>query len=94
MMIEVGMIALLAQGGDWDHMNGWGGGWMWLWGVAMMALLVVLIVWLVRATTGSTGPWRSKTTDPTDKAREILAERLARGELSIEEYRERVDALR
>lgn len=88
------MSMLLAQGGDWDHMNGWGGGWMWLWGVAMMALFVVLIVWLVRVGTGSAGFGRSKTVDPTERAREILAERFAKGELSIEEYRERLGALR
>lgn len=87
------MNMLLAQGGDFDHMNGWGGGWMWLWGVAMMALFVVLIVWLVRAVTGSAGSGRSKTVDPTEGAREILAERFAKGELSIEEYRERLGAL-
>lgn len=32
--------------------------------------------------------------DPNDRAREILAERYARGELTTEEYRERVEQLR
>jgi putative membrane protein len=80
----------------WDHMGGWGGGWMWLWGVAMMVLFVVVIVWLVRAVAGpagQTGPGTPLPRDPTERAREILAERYARGELSTEEYRERVDAL-
>lgn len=88
------MSSLLNSTNDrWDHMNGWGGGWMWLWGIAMLALFVVLIVWLVRATTGSgTGP--SPPSDSTDRAREILAERYARGELTTEEYRERIDQLR
>ena len=51
-------VGLLATINDdrWDHMDGWGGGWMWLWGIAMMALFVVLIVWLVRATTGNGAP--------------------------------------
>ncbi len=31
--------------------------------------------------------------DPSDRAREILDERLAKGELSPEEYRERVNEL-
>ena len=88
------MNALLAQGGDSGHMNGWGGGGMWFWGVAMMALFVVLIVWLVRARTSSSGSGQSKTVDPTERAREVLAERFAKGELSVEEYRERLDALR
>ena len=77
----------------WDHMDGWGGGWMWLWGIAMMTLFVVLIVWLVRAATGN-GASSSPPRDPTDRAREILAERYARGELTTEEYRERVEQLR
>lgn len=85
---------ILAQTNDYDHMNGWGGGWMWLWGVAMMVLFVVLIVWLVRA---SDGPARSShreaPPDPTVRAREILAERYASGDLSTEEYRERVSEL-
>ena len=89
---EVLANEILSQTDGWSHMNGWGGGWMWLWGVAMMTLFVVLIVWLIRAAgTDSTGvPARR---DPTDRAREILGERLAKGELSPEEYRERVSEL-
>lgn len=89
------LSGLLATVNDdrWDHMDGWGGGWMWLWGIAMMALFVVLIVWLVRAASGaSAGSPPPK--DPTDRAREILAERYARGELTTDEYRERVEQLR
>ena len=78
-----------AQSRDWDHMNGWGGGWMWLWGVAMMAGFATLIVWLTRAISAPSVPPR----DPTDRAKEILAERFAKGELSTDEYRERVSEL-
>ena len=88
------LYAVVADVGDdgWSHMGGWGGGWMWLWGLAMMALFVVLIVWLVRA---GTGGWQGqRPSDPTDRAREVLAERYAKGELTTEEYRERVDQLR
>ena len=88
------MNALFAQTGDQDHMNGWGGSWMWLWGVVMMALFVALIVWLVRTRTGSAGSGQRQTVESTERARGILAERLAKGELSSEEYRERLDALR
>lgn len=88
------LLGVLTQAGDgWGHMDGWGGGWMWLWGVAMMVLFVVLIVWLVRVTTGGTSGPRDQERSPTDRAREILAERYARGELSTEEYRERVSEL-
>lgn len=81
----------LAQTAGWDHMNGWSGGWMWLWGVVMMMLFVVLLVWLIRAGAGGSS---ATPRDPTQGAREILAERYAKGELSTEEYRERVNELR
>ncbi|MFN3255398.1 MAG: SHOCT domain-containing protein [Ilumatobacter sp.] len=85
---------ILSQTDNWDHMNGWGGGWMWLWGVAMMTLFVILVVWLIRtAGTRSTGVLDAPRRDPHDRAREILGERLAKGELSPEEYRERVSEL-
>lgn len=84
--------SLFAQSDGWDHMNGWGGGWMWLWGLAMMILFVVLLVWLIRSSVSPGGPGPA-TRDPADRAREILAERYAKGELSTEEYRERISEL-
>ncbi len=63
---------------------------MWVWGVAMMVLFVVLIVWLVRASAVPAVPTRR---DPVDRAREILSERYATGELSTDDYRERVSEL-
>ncbi len=87
------VATILADADGFDHMNGWGGGWMWLWGVAMMVLFVMLIVWLVRASDGSTSASQPAPRDPTVRAREILAERYASGELSTEEYRERVGEL-
>ena len=83
--------ALAANDDRWNHMDGWGAGWMWLWGIAMMALFVVLLLWLVRAASGKPPPPPSH---PSDRAREILAERYARGELTTEEYRERAEQLR
>ncbi|HSL74910.1 MAG TPA: SHOCT domain-containing protein [Ilumatobacteraceae bacterium] len=85
-------VVLASVDDRWGHMGGWDGGWMWVWGLVITALFVVLIVWLVRAvaTDGRTPPPR----DPADRAREILAERYARGELTTEEYRERIDQLR
>ena len=86
-------LSVLAQGvgdndGRWDHMDGWGGGWMWLWGSLMMLSWVVIIaaaVWLVSRSRDGTRPSR---------AREILDERYARGELTTDEYRERLEQLR
>lgn len=77
----------------WGHMDGWGGGWMWLWGLAIMVLVVVVIVWLIRAG-GRNGASSAPRRDHADRAREILAERYARGELTTEEYRERIEVLR
>ncbi len=89
------LSGLLATVNDdrWGHMDGWGGGWMWLWGIAMMVLFVVLMVWLVRAASGANSP-SSTPKDPIDRAREILAERYACGELTTDEYREQVEQLR
>ncbi|MFT7394410.1 MAG: putative membrane protein [Candidatus Azotimanducaceae bacterium] len=84
----------LSQSDGWDHMNGWGGGWMWLWGAAMMTLLVILIVWLSRAAGAGSSPVAGPARgDPNDRAREILGERFAKGELTTEEYRERTSEL-
>lgn len=80
---------VLADPGDYgDHMS-WGAGWMWLWGFLMMAAVIALVVWLIRA---GTVP-HEKTGDPTDRAREILSERYARGDITTEEYRERMSEL-
>lgn len=83
----IAFVALAADDDGWGHMGDWGGGWMWLWGTLMMIGFAILVVWLVRASTGSAGPPRR---EPAERAREILAERYAKGELSTEEYRERI----
>lgn len=84
--------SLIMQANDgYGHMDGWGGGWMWLWGTVMMVAIVVAVVWLARTVAG-----QNQTPAPgrdTERARSILAERYARGELTTEEYRERLDHL-
>lgn len=89
------IAGVLAHHDGWDGHMGWGGGWwMLIWGTLMMAGLVVLVVWLIRTTaTGGGVSGGSGSDDPLDSARRILAERYARGELSTEEYRERLDQL-
>ena len=81
--------AVLAYG--YGRMNGDGGnGWMWLCGGIMMILLVAafgLIAWTIVHSTHRSGP------HPHHRAREILAERLARGEITPEEYEDRVQHL-
>jgi putative membrane protein len=82
---------LVAFGGDrWRH--GWGPGrWAWLWGPIVLLLWVALIatvVWFVARSA------RPRERSGVERAREVLAERYARGELTTEEYRERLEQLR
>jgi putative membrane protein len=82
------LAQVVADTDGWGHMDGWGGGWMWLWGTLMMFSWVAIIaaaIWFL--------PGRRDERRP-GRAREILEERYASGELSTEEYRERLDHLR
>jgi len=84
-------VSTVLGDGPWGrHHDGWDGGGWWLWGFSMMVFwiaVMALVVWLL-ARRGSPGP------TPHDSARAILAERYARGEITTEEYHERLDALR
>ncbi len=80
------LSALLAFRGD-----GWRHGWGWLWGP------IVLLGWV--AVIATVGWFLVRSARPgersgVDRARDVLAERYARGELSTEEYRERLEQLR
>jgi putative membrane protein len=77
----VAALPLLAYGSD-----RWGHHWWPLW-LLFWAALIGTAVWLVVRR-------RDRRADPLDRAREVLAERYARGELTGEEYRERLDGLR
>lgn len=90
--------------GYWDdgHMDGG-------WGIAMMlgmigfwvfvtVVVVLAIVWAVRSPSASSGPPTSAGGTPpyggqTRNAEQILAERLARGDIDPEDYQRRLDAL-
>lgn len=67
-----------------------GGGFMWIWGPIMGLLWIALIAgaawFLIRN-------FRPRERSGIERAREILAERYARGEVSSEEYRERLDQM-
>jgi len=73
----------------WD----WGNGWGWLWGFLMMIVFwggfAVLVVWLIRDRDRSSARDRSEQPD----ARAILEERFARGEISEEEFHDRMRVL-
>jgi len=90
--------------GYWNGMGGWGMGLMVLFGVLLLAGLVVLIVVLVRALGGGVRPGQGPPppSGPAGgsapevgavRARQILAERYARGEIDTEEYQARMRAL-
>jgi putative membrane protein len=84
------LFAVLADADGWDgHMGCGGGWWVVIWGTLMVVGLVVLIVWLVRTTSG--GSVADPGGDSLVSARRILGERYARGELFTEEYRDRLD---
>ncbi|MFP3397151.1 SHOCT domain-containing protein [Brevibacterium sp. SIMBA_078] len=79
--------------------GGMGGmGLMWVFGPLVLAGVIVLVVVLVKtlsgrsSNTGAPDHGRAPGADP-GRGREILQERYARGELSAEEYRERLQTL-
>jgi putative membrane protein len=76
----------LAHDGWENHMGDWGAGW-WVVMVLMMVvfwgLVIAGVVWLVRYLARGAGNHRGPS------AVELLDQRLARGGVSIEEYRER-----
>jgi putative membrane protein len=108
----------------WDY--GYQVGWMWLWGVFLLAGIVVLVILAVRLLTGglrhdgpgappgpgphaprqypppgqggAPGPYPPPNAAPgsppgRSPARLILDERFARGELTVEQYRENLKVL-
>jgi putative membrane protein len=75
----VAALPLMTHADDWGHR--WWPLWPLLW-----AALIALAVWLVLRR-------RGRSPEPFGRAREILAERYARGELGAEEYRERLREL-
>ena len=73
----------------------WGNGsaslWMWLFGALVIIGVVLVVIVLVRVL-ADTKP-SSRSVQRGDTARRILDERYAKGELTTEEYRERLSAL-
>jgi putative membrane protein len=92
---SVGLVAAWHRG---DMMDGGGGHWGWMVVVLIVALAFLgVLAWAISrhspggapAGTGMAGAPAA----PTARAREVLAERMARGEISVEEYQERLHAL-
>jgi putative membrane protein len=74
--------APLAADSHWDH----NGLWWFPFGLLWLAVLAT-VIWLVVRTV------RQDNRSGAERARAILAERYARGEVSVEEYRERLNEL-
>ena len=69
-------------------MNGYGMGLFWVWPV-LVVLGIIAVVWgLARASSS-----RPQGSNGQDRAREILKERFARGEITEQELRERMRVL-
>ena len=82
-MLSLGAAnAVVADVDGFDHMSGWGWGWMMI-GWLVMIALIGLFVWVFQR---GAGP---RDRQPTDEALEILASRYAGGEITREEYEER-----
>lgn len=71
-------------------MDGVGMGFVWIWPVLLLAGIAAVVWGLSRA--GATGGGR-RGPSGRERAREILQERFARGEITEQEYRERMRVL-
>ena len=80
--------------------NGWGMGWMWLvWPLIILGIVLLVVFVLRGTTTGTPGHGGEAAPRPggehgRSRAQEILDERYARGEITGEEYQERLRHLR
>lgn len=89
-------IALVLANGWDDHMD-WGGGWWIVMGLGMILFWVLVIggiVLLVRFLVDSSGARSRVSRASAPDAEAILERRLAEGEITTEEYRERLAVLR
>jgi len=75
-------------GWNWEHMGLWNMGWGWLFLALLLAGLVVLVVLLVRLVGGRDGG-QGPRPPVRSRARELLDERYARGEIDATDYEER-----
>ena len=77
-----------------EHDGPWDSEWWWAWrlGMFLFWILVLAVVFFCFRRWG--WGWRHHEPTPLERAQGILAERFARGEISAEEYRERLDQLR
>ena len=93
---DLAQLLLLAQDGDWGHMD-FDNGWWIVMGIGMIlfwGLVILGVVWLVRELAQNRGGSAGSGGSGPNQAREILDRRLAEGEITVEEYEERRRILR
>ena len=82
----------------WWWEDSWSMGWSWLFGLLLLIGIVLLIVLIVRVVRGGSSrggnPGTAGLETGPSRARQILDERYAKGELTAEQYREQVQVLR
>jgi len=71
--------------------DGWMFGMGWLW---FVLLIVIVVAVLIAMRAGTRGGPRSESSGGAKTAEDTLRDRLARGEIDEEEYRNRMNALR
>jgi uncharacterized membrane protein len=81
------------RGMYWDHMTGWGWAMMIVWSLIWIALIAVLISALVNRSRGGSAPAQPSGEQARPNARELLDQRLAGGDITIEAYQARKAAL-
>jgi putative membrane protein len=73
--------------------QGFGWGWMWFGGIVLLLILAALIVLIVRLSVAGDSSRVTMPPTPTSSARQIAEERLARGEITPDEFRQIARAL-
>jgi putative membrane protein len=82
--MNMALTTVVAGGaGGWDH------SWWPIWPLLWLGVIVAVVVLVKRR-----GWMSARPKTGTELARHILAERFARGEITGEEYRERLEQLR
>jgi putative membrane protein len=75
---------------DWDDMGLWSWAMMFAGGLLLLLLVLAIVVLILRSSLDKDGP---DDVALSPSARELLDQRLARGEIDVDEYQERRDAM-
>ena len=72
---------------------GWDMGWMWLFGLLSLIGIVLLVLLAVRLFSRGGATGQPESGQGRSRARQILDERFAKGELTAEQYSEQIRVL-